>query len=119
MKKMNLADTFTEYLDAATGTRGGYKFLPKTLFPTLCEKVKTSEDVDSMKDIISDFLFHRNKIPNVMLDEYMRQGLAIDPVKMLDLFHYHRQIFYYPHQDVIDSYANHFATTEDYENTTK
>ena len=87
--KMSIKDAFTEYLDAASGSKGGYKYLPKTLFTDLCEKVKRPEDIDDMKDVLADFVFHHNKVSNRILDDFMKQGLKIDPLKMLDFFEYH------------------------------
>lgn len=49
----------------------------------------------------------------------MKQGLRIDPLSMLDLFRYHRHLFYYPHPDVIDMYVDHFSKQGDYENNGK
>ena len=49
----------------------------------------------------------------------MKIGLEIAPVKMVDLFQYHRQLFYYPHPEIIDLYTDHFANSEDYENNGK
>ena len=60
LPKMSLEETFTEYLDAAAGTNSGYKQIPKHVLPQLLEKVKTEEDVETMKDVLAEILCHRN-----------------------------------------------------------
>ena len=117
--RLSVGDAFTEYLDLLPGKKTGYKMIPSHLFPTLLNKVKTSEDIVQVKNIIADFLGHRNKISNTNLDNMMAKCLEIDASEMLEFFTYHRQIFYYPHPDIMDMYVDYMVKQEDYENTTQ
>lgn len=116
---MNVADSFTEYLDNFNGTPFGYKRIPKTLFPILLQKVKTVDDVKALKNIIADILCHRNRISNTDMDNFMKLGVKFDAVEMLDYFTYHRQLFYYPHPSVLDLYVDYFTQQQNYEENAK
>lgn len=116
---MNLGEQFTEYLDALPKTQNGYLNVPKELFTFLMNKVKTSEDIEHMKTVVADYYGHRNSINGRTFDEWLKYGLKIDAVAMLDFFRFHRQMFYYPHPDILDLYVDHFVSQEDYENNAK
>lgn len=116
MPEMDVEETFVEYLTAVGSNTGGYSTLSSKIFLTLLDKVKEPEDIKKMKNIVADFLGHRNKIGNKNMDTFLKHGFKIDPVGMIDFIKYHRQLLYYPHPDILDMYTEFFANHEDYQN---
>ena len=120
MKSMNIEEKFENYLsNILPGTKSGYKYMQPQLFLRFVDDLKTPEDVEQMKDVVSNILGHRNRIGSKNMDKFLEKGLTIAPLSMLDFIKYHRELLYYPHPDTLDLYVDYFTKQENYEENAK
>ena len=112
--RMNIDEVFAEYLSVMPERNNNLKVVPQRIFVELLARVKTPEDVKMLKNIVTDYLGHRGRVYWYNLDLFMKKGLEIDPISMLDLFEYHRQLFYYPHPEIVALYTDFFTNHADY-----
>lgn len=113
--RLNIDEIFEEYLSVLPERANNLRVIPQRIFIELLSRVKTSDDIKHMKNIITDYLWHRNRVYCTNLDKFMKIGLEIDPISMLDLLEYHRQLLYYPHPEIMSLYTEFFTNHKDYQ----
>lgn len=103
--KMPLPEYFEELMRRRVANKSGYINLPTANFNKMVAKCESAEDLETMKDVLANYIGHRNILPNKSLDALMHRALELEqPQAVFEIMKNHAELLYHPSVKVMEAF---------------